>query len=146
MPYLSSIHSMNTANLKHGLFTDVSPLSLIQASIRSNMPDIRLPIVSELILDQASQMFLARVPSDVAGAILLISSWMVAHRFSNGDRLELFPSHSFFSQNAVNKARLQSSTVQLRIAVANSSLLNFCNSVNFGWRCGLMGTVDLEIG
>ena len=39
----------------------------------------------------------------------------------------------------VNKTRLQSSTVQLRLAMANSGLLCFCDSVNFGWRRGLMG-------
>lgn len=39
----------------------------------------------------------------------------------------------------MNNTRLQSSTVQLRLAMANSSLLRFCNSLNFGWRRGLMG-------
>ena len=50
------------------------PFSLIQASMRSGMPDTRLSNISELVMDQAVRGFLVRVPLDVAGVILLIYS------------------------------------------------------------------------
>ena len=112
---------MKTANLRATVYLQMyPPFSLMQASIRSGMPDIRLSSVSELIFDQAARTFLARVPSDVAGAILLISSWTIAHRFSIGDRSGLFPGHSSFSQNAGKCDRHHSCALRARCAGAPS--------------------------
>ena len=94
---------------------------LIQASIRSGMPDTKLSSIFELILDQADRTFLVSVLSDVAGAILFTSSWTIAHRLSIVDGSGLFPRHLSFSQNAGKCDQHHSCVILARCAGAPSS-------------------------
>ena len=70
MSHLPSVHSMSIANLGVAVYLTIFP-DAGRHTVRH--ADIRLSSVSELILDQAARTFQAGVPSDVAGAILLVS-------------------------------------------------------------------------
>ena len=60
MSVISSVHDMKTTNLRVTVYLQMyPPTSLIQGSIQSSMPDIRLSSISKLISDQPARTLLA---------------------------------------------------------------------------------------